>query len=232
MLVGELIQRIQSLYSKGVQSDDSRLTSRHIYNKLVGARARILSEELKVKQKLGNWNYQTLPCVELIETPKHECACLPTQGCNYLRTKEKLPKTFTGKDKPIIQSVTTIDGNIIFSETTWLEKKYKKFNKYTSNKPDYYIKNNYLYITSNSDLRIISITAVFENPLDVYKFPSYCPTEFYDECESIFDKEFPIDSDKTDMLIELSINELIQIFNQNREDLTNNTTDSNGEDAK
>jgi len=232
MLVGELIQRIQSLYSKGVQSDDSRLTSRHIYNKLVGVRSRLLSEELKVKQKLGIWNYQTLSCVELIKTPQHECVCLPPLGCMFLKTKYQLPKTFTGKDKPIIQAITTIDGNIIFSETTWLEKKYKQYNKYTSNKPDYYIKNNYLYITSNSELKIISITAVFEDPLSVYAFPSYCPSDIYDECESIFDKEFPIDSDKTDMLIEFSVQELMQLFNQNREDLTNNTIDNNGEESK
>jgi len=232
MLIGELIQRIQSLYSKGSQSDDSRLTPRHIYNKLVGVRSRLLAEELKVKQKLNAWNYQTLPCVELIKTPQHECVCIPPLGCLFLRTKHQLPKTFTGKDKPLIQAVTSINGDTIFSETTWLEKKYKHYNKYTANKPDYYIKNNYLYITSHSELKLISITAIFEDPLDAYKFPSYCPLEVYDECESIFDKEFPIDSDKIDMLIEFSINELIQVFNQNREDLTNNSTDSNGEESK
>ena len=35
MIIGDIIQRIQSLYSKGVQSDDTRLKSRHIYNVLI-----------------------------------------------------------------------------------------------------------------------------------------------------------------------------------------------------
>ena len=35
MKIKEIIQRVQSLYSKGVQSDDTRLSDRHIYNKMV-----------------------------------------------------------------------------------------------------------------------------------------------------------------------------------------------------
>ena len=41
MLVKELVQRIQSLYSKGVQSDDTRLSSPHIYNKLITVRSKL-----------------------------------------------------------------------------------------------------------------------------------------------------------------------------------------------
>ena len=50
MKTEELIQRVQSLYSKGVQSDDSRLTSRHIYNKLTTVRAKLVTEEAKKNQ--------------------------------------------------------------------------------------------------------------------------------------------------------------------------------------
>ena len=38
---------VQSMYSHGVQSDDSRLSGRHIYSKLVSARARLIEKELK-----------------------------------------------------------------------------------------------------------------------------------------------------------------------------------------
>ena len=33
MKIGEIVTRVQSLYSKGVASDDSRLSNRLIYNK-------------------------------------------------------------------------------------------------------------------------------------------------------------------------------------------------------
>ena len=49
MKIGEIIQRIQSLYSKGVESDDTRLMSRHIYNKLLTVRARLISQDAKKK---------------------------------------------------------------------------------------------------------------------------------------------------------------------------------------
>ena len=62
----------------------------------------------------------------------------------------------TDLNNHLIQSVTTLDGSVIFSEISWTEKKYKSANKYTANKPDYYIRNNYLYITHKSGLKVIS----------------------------------------------------------------------------
>ena len=75
MKIGEIVQRVQSLYSKGVHSDDSRLSARHIYNKLLTVRARLISQEAKKKQKISQWNYQTISCIELIKVPAHECPC-------------------------------------------------------------------------------------------------------------------------------------------------------------
>ena len=86
MITGEVIQRIQSIYSKGVQSDDSRLRSRHIYNKLITVTAKLYEQQKNKKQKVNQWSYQVLPCVELIKTPIHECPCVPTLGCTIFRT--------------------------------------------------------------------------------------------------------------------------------------------------
>ena len=67
MKLGDLIQRVQSMYSHGVQSDDSRLSGRHIYSKLVSARARLIEKELKSGRGFTAWSMQLLPCVELVE---------------------------------------------------------------------------------------------------------------------------------------------------------------------
>lgn len=234
MLVGELIQRVQSLYSKGVQSDDSRLTPRHIYNKLVTVRSKLISEKIKKKQKINQWNYQTLPCVELIKTHASECPCIPPTGCEILRSKYKLPKPLSNYDNHIIQSVTSLNGDITFSETSWNEKKFKNFNKYTAKKPDYYFRDGYLYITVNTKLKLITVTGIFEDPIEVDNFPSFCDENCKDcqDCESMFDKEFVVDNDMIDALIELSLNELIQVFGQSFEDATNNTRDNLSEQTK
>jgi len=58
MTIKEIIQRVQSLYSKGVQSDDVRLEDRHIYNKMITVRSKLISQEAKKRQKINQWNYQ------------------------------------------------------------------------------------------------------------------------------------------------------------------------------
>jgi len=235
MLISEIIQRIQSLYSKGVQSDDSRLTSRHIYNKMLTVRTKLISQKAKKKQKISQWNYQTIPCIELEKASVHECPCLPPIGCSILKTKQPLPQPLTDLNKHLLQSVTSIDGSIIYSEVGWTEKKYKSANKYTANKPDYYIRNDYLYITHRNGPKIIAITGLFEDPLEAENYPSFCPDNDCEDCEdcsSPLDKDFPIDVDLVDTLIEMSVNELIILFSKNIEDLTNNTQDNIPEQSK
>lgn len=238
MTVGEIIQRIQSLYSKGVQSDDSRLTSRHIYNKIITVRAKLLSQKANKRQKLNQWNFQTLGCVELIESLPYECPCLPPYGCQILRTRYQLPKPLTNLNNHLIQSVTSLDGSIVYSEIGWIEKKYKSSNKYTAKKPDYYIKDNYLYITTSKAPKAINITGLFEDPLVAENYPSYCNSNCSQEencnenCESPLDKEFPIDNAVVDTLIEISSKELIMIFNQSIEDLSNDSKDNSVEKSK
>lgn len=233
MKIGELVQRIQSLYSRGSQSDDSRLTSRHIYNKLVSMRSRLISEESKKKQKVNQWNYQTIPCVELEVAPPHECPCLPPMGCEILKTKYQLPRPLSNYDTHLIQSVTSLDGQIIFSEIGWTEKKYKAAQKYTAMKPDYFIRNNYLYVTHKIGTRLISITGLFEDPLEVDKFASYCDDCINcADCQSMLDKDFPIDNEKVDILIEMSVKELLVMFGQGKADHRNNNQDNSATESQ
>lgn len=235
MTIGELIQRVQSLYSKGVQSDDSRLSSRHIYNKLLTVRSRLLSQQAKKKQKISQWNYQTIPCLKLIEAPINECPCLPPIGCKIYRSEFPLPEVMTDYNGHLIESVTSIDGSIIYDEITWKEKKYKSANRYTKNKPDYFIrgeKDKYIYITYKENAtQIIALTALFENPLEAMSYIGYCDEDTID-CESPLDKNFPIDLDMVDALIEITVQELVLLFSQSIEDKTNDSKDSDIQQTK
>lgn len=242
MIITNIIQRVQSLYSKGVQSDDSRLSKRHIYSKILTSRARLFTQKLNKRQKISQWNWQTLNCVELIKAEPYECPCLPSIGCVILRTKEPLPKPITGiLDGHAIQSVTSLEGSIIFSETTWEAKKYKKGSKFTADKPDYYIRDNYLYITTKKGPKAITITGLFDDPLIADSYPSICeetgckestPENICPECVSPLDKELPVDNEMVETIIDMAAQELIGVFNQNREDITNNTRDNIKEETK
>ena len=237
MLVKEIIQRVQSLYSKGAASDDSRLTSRHIYNKLLTLRSKYVSQQAKKKQKINQWNYQTLPCVEVVEAPVHQCPCIPSIGCDILRTKYQIPKPLSDLNNHLISSVTSLDGTLIFSEIQWEEAKYKSHSKYTSKKPDYFIRDGYLYITGLTQklrhLKIITITGLFEDPVAVHNFPSHCGNEEIEEnCLSPLDMEFAVDNEFLDFMVTEASEELVTFFGGQKEDLTNDTKDNIVEENK
>jgi len=233
MTIREVIQRVQNLYSKGTPSDDTRLSDRHIYNKLITVRSKLLSQEINRKKIISPWSYQTIPCIELIEVSTHECECLPLVGCNILRSKYKIPKPLVSYSRHFIESVTSIEGSIEYKPVRMESRKYKKGNKYTSNTLDYYIKNEYIYISYKEGPRVIAVTGIFEDPVEVNSFPSYCGNDAVDvDCTSPLDTEFPMELDMIDTTIEMTFNELINIFNQTIEDTSNNSKDSPAERSK
>lgn len=231
----EIIQRVQSLYSKGVQSDDARLEKRQIYPVLLSIRAKLLQQQANKKQKISAWNEQTIPCIKLIPAEPYECPCLPPVGCKILRTEQAIPRPISDMDRPLISSVTSLTGHVNYSPTTWTEKKYKSGNKYTGSKPDYYIRNNYLYITHKIGPRIITITGVFEDPFEVSQYASLCEEQDCEDCQdclSPLDLEVPVDSSMVETIVNMCVQELLVIFNQSTEDRSNNTADNIVEQSK
>jgi len=211
MTIGEVIQRIQSLYNMRTMSDSSLLTPQRIYNIMISVRSRLLSQKAKKHQKISQWNYQTIPCIELIIVPEHDCSCVPPIGCSILRTKYQLPEPLVDLNRHLIQSVTSIDGEIVYPEISWVEKKYKSANKYTANKADSFIRKGYLYITYKNGPKLITVTGLFNDPVKAASYKLFCP-EMNTPCLSALDMDFPIDSDLIDVLIEMSAAELINSF--------------------
>lgn len=223
--VGEAIQRFQSQYSKGVQSRSSRLTSRHIYSCLKTGRSVVLRQRANKGQYISSYNYQVLPCVELVEAPIHECPCVPTSTCRILRTKYKIPKLISDLNKGLIQSVTALDGILRFDEDKFENIKYSGDNKFTATKALFYIRDGYMGIVNKKALRGLTITGLFDDPITAWQFPSICPPCEDCGCEDIMDLEFPIDGDLVNTMNQLAYNELIVLFKQMDEDKSGNASD-------
>jgi hypothetical protein len=222
MKIREAIDRVQSLYSKGAASDDTRLSSRHIYSKLKSARSFLLNRELNKNKKLSERNIEYLECIPLIKALPYECPCIPALGCTILKTECKIPKFVSNKRGDYIISVNSIDGEYHFSPTTFEDKKYKAFNKYTKNAIDYFTKNDYLYVTSKELIPAITVAGIFDDTTD-FNCNSCC--EESTKCEDIRDKEFKVDSYLTEPIIELAFQELINQFSRIPEDLENDSKD-------
>ena len=226
MIVAEIIQRVQSLYSKGVESSDSRLMRRHIYNKMLTVRALLFYNKINKRQFISKYNYSILPCVELISVSGNDCPCDVSTGCEVLRTKEKLPKPINNLNGYIIDSVMSIDGKIIFNEVTYKSKIWRKGDKYSPNRPDYFIKDDYIYITSTRKLKVISIMGLFADPIEASLFATACDTDEENACPTYpLDMEFPIDSELVDALVELTVQELAVGFIPGHEDRRNDSQD-------
>lgn len=229
MLNRTLIQRVQSLYSKGVPSDDTRLSVRHVYNKLLTLRNKLLAQKIKKNQKINAWNYQTLRCVELVKVSEIDCPCVCVKGCITLRTKYKLPKPLSDLGRHIIQYVTGINPanneTLIFNETTVQNKNYRIYDKYTGSKRDFFIYDDYLYITNDKELEIINITGIFSDPNEVDNFVTLCSEETV-TCVSVLDKEFRLDEDLIEDMLTISSEELIKYFASMPEDKQNNANGS------
>ena len=233
MLISEIIQRVQALYSKGVASDDSRLSSRLIYNKLLTTRARLISQEAKKKQKISQWNYQTLSCIELIKVPTQECPCIPPTGCEILRSKYKLPKPLSGLSGNLIQSVSTIDRSEKINEISLNAIRSLSGNKYSKTTLRFFIESGYLYLSTPRDVNFVKIVGLFEDPMEVKKYETYCETcQDCIECLNYDQEEFPIDNDMIDPLIELAVQEIVIMFSQSQQDLTNDSNDDTAIAAK
>lgn len=225
MTVREITDRVQSIYSRGVQSDDSRLRRRLIYNKLVSAAAKAY---IKFKQDGGrsdSWDRIGIPCVTLQEAPIHECECLPPVGKKFWRSTHKIPEAL---DK---LTVTTLGGDIHMSVITWEERKNKKYNKYTANKPAAWIRNGYLYLTGNPDKTpLITLEAVWKDPVSVQEFKAYCTDcglgKKVETCFSALDVDFPIPSRIEENVIQEAHKEIIGLFNRQPQDKVNDSEEN------
>ena len=124
----------------------------------------------------------------------------------------------------LIDFVMTIDSFEVFDPSNRTEMLYVQGNRYTASKKRYLVENGYLYLYGKSIPKLVKMRAVFEDPIEVAGFSTYCGTE---NCPSdIFELEFPMDADQIDTLMEMAAQELIVLFSQNAEDITNDNEDT------
>lgn len=222
MTIGEAIARVRAIYSKGPSSDDINLSDRLIYSKLLSSRTLLIKREIDKRRQVSDWIVQTIKCAELEVVKQNECPCAIPPGCKALRTKYKIPKPVQSAIGPELESVTTMDGGVVYSKTDWVRKRYKSGNKFTSHQPDYMIKDNYLYLIHKGNLlKYITIGGVFEDPYQAALVEG-CGGG---ECIQPYDVDFPIDQHLMDAVMQMAVQELVQIFKSIPEDSNNDASE-------
>ena len=150
----------------------------------------------------------------------------------YIKQKWAIPDFLIGF-KPMIESVTSIDGEISFNRTTWQRVKDVAYNKYTGNSLVYWLKDNFVFVMNNKKMQFLAIRGVFEDVLAAHRFNSSCYSaqpccddcDDIDPCVSNLSYEFDVDSDLIDTVIKLTYSELLPIFLSIQQDNRNNSKD-------
>lgn len=223
MTLGTLIELIQSEYSKGVKSQSSRLTSRHIYELITSVRSKLLSQAADKNQAFSEWDYQTIPCVELQEASLSECGdCVPS-NCKIYKSTQPFPDITSGSMRLAVKSVTSVDGMTVYGATEWKNLRSRKYSRYTSDMDDYFFHNGYLFLTGKKGglSRRVTVTAVFSDPVAAMLYPRCGESG----CIDIFNMDFPANGKFIDAIVQMVLERLKANFLQMKEDKVNNLTE-------
>ncbi len=213
--VREVIERVQSLYSKGIKSKDSRLSSQHIYSVVCGVRADILVQRMAKKQSIEEWCYQYITVK--IEEYKH-----PNSGTTFYRSSIPLPLPILGLSDSVIHNVYNTDLTIKYHTSTMEDSRYLRDRKYTGNTPFVYFKGGYLY-TVNSLAKYVTVKGLFNDPIAASRYNDTC-----DVCKDNQDFIFPIDGRSLRMIIDITAERLVAVFLQLEGDTISNAKDDSG----
>lgn len=221
-----IIQGFKDLVAdKGFLSDDNGWSSRLIFHYLLKYRARILAEKMgDRKSRVSLFNRQTIPCIPLEEIDIVECPCAPASGCTFLRTKYSVPEVL---GESFI--VSSIDGSINYSFVEWERFKYKLKSRVQAdrNRPYFTIREidneYYVYVYNDVHKKLISVTAVFESPLDVQAYPSCDGVT--DPCFKPLEQKFILDEDLVPIIYEMAFDMLWRLKRGTKTDILNDEVD-------
>lgn len=139
-------------------------------------------------------------------------------NCKLTKTELKVPKPVRTERPNPFNSVSNIDGTIIFDYATLSRLNNKKFSRFKNLENYYLYQNNFIYIEAdNHDLEFVYITDIFEDYEEVLETLICC-----DSCYSDDDFDYPLSADLEARIIDTIINKFVQLGNVNSEQINLN----------
>lgn len=175
-------------------------------------RALLIRNELNKNRTADPEIIQDLGCVELISVDRSECCDLDI-GCNFLRTKLKIPGFVELHHKVMATRIGPVDKlSRPYQLIAYERVPFEFYNKFTRNEIKCFLMNNndYLYLAIykdnilNKTLKKINIQGVFEDPTEVKPFISCSGAICYSDDSNYPVKEWMINSIK-DIVIRMYI---------------------------
>lgn len=224
-IIGDLINDIQSRYSKGVRASSSRLSNRMVYHNMKAVRSKLVNEKANKNQTFSDSFYQLLPGVEMIATTSSMLSTVQI-GSIMRISKYKLPPFVYSMDLPIIASVSNIENSKVYNRVTWQTIKNSEGRKFTGKEPNYFTLENNILINSITIPKVISVRAIFDEPIAAQLYPIYegdCTTS---NCISYLTLGFAVDKDMANTIVEIVSENLIKVYGQRTEDRIQDAVDN------
>lgn len=136
-------------------------------------------------------------------------------NCNLVKTELKVPKPVRTERPNPFNSVTNINGTIVFDYAALSRFSAKKYSRF-SNLENYYLyQNNYIYIEQdNHDLEYIIVSDIFEDYEEVIETQICC-----DSCYDDNDNDYPLTADMEARIIDTIINKFASLNNANSKEI-------------
>jgi hypothetical protein len=225
----EVIMTIKhSLSDIGTISDETSYSNRELYFLLLRFRAAIIAQKLRDRAStVSRFNSQTISCISVEDCIESECPCAAEDGKSFKKTKYKIPKSIGN-----FTSVTSPFNHITYSYVEWSAIQDLRNSRFEAerNIPIYTIKTTkdgaYLYLYNDKHGELITVTGIFENPLEVQNFPD-CEGNI-DNCFSPLDQEFIIDPELLPVIYDMLLNSKYK-FRPRITDNYNNDVDDQGD---
>ena len=158
------------LVIRGSQISQSEPISKRQLEGFVHQYRSILLKRDLDKGKMPNPNYiQEIPGLKLTAVDEAEDLLNYSRGKYLLKSNLEIPKTIDLNHKPGFTYVGSVDG-YEYSFIPEGRYKWQMWKKYTANDPVVFLKENYLYVSGEDNLKYLTVRGIFEVPTEVINF--------------------------------------------------------------
>ncbi len=225
MILEKLVYDVREALKQYV--DDSELDNTYIIYLYGIKRAKYLRQELNNYQRTTDVSITQSLCLGLERVSVNECG-LDFECETILRTKRPIPQPLELHTKSAITSVKPTNRiSIPFNFTTKQKAIYSEHSPFNRAVFSFLDNDRYIYLISTDEtlnlLECITVTGVFEDPLDLLNYSNCCDCEdspCFDEMTS----NYPLQPHYIDLIKNEIVNELVQKL-RIPEDTENNSTD-------
>lgn len=210
-------------------SDDSEISDRYIRYLYNIKRAKYLRQEMnRYARRISNTSLQTF-CIKLEEVSASECS-VSFECDTILRSTKPIPTPITLHTKPALTKVKpTKVLSRPFNFVTKDRIPYIEGNPFSKGIYAFLDPTDYIYVYSKENISILeclTITGVFEDPLELRNYPNCCDCTAADSpCYDLAVTDYPLDSHMIDIIRGEIVNELANL-EQVKEDKENDAEDS------